>query len=67
MYKVELRYEYLGIGPFQRSPERTDQANGFKPKTVKTCAGEVTFAVPQVRSCRFRLMPPNHDYQLIGG
>ena len=43
------RQQYLGAGPYERSPERTDQANGFKPKTVKTRVGEVTFAVPQVR------------------
>ena len=43
------RQKYLGAAPFQRSALRTDQANGFKPKTVKTRAGEVTFAVPQVR------------------
>lgn len=43
------RQQYLGVGPYERSAERTDQANGFKPKTVKTRVGEVTFAVPQVR------------------
>lgn len=43
------RQKYLGVGPYERSTERTDQANGFKPKTVKTRVGEVTFAVPQVR------------------
>ena len=43
------RQQYLGAGPYERSPDRTDQANGFKPKTVKTRVGEVTFAVPQVR------------------
>lgn len=47
------RQQYLGVDPFQRSPERTDQANGFKPKTVKTRVGEVTFAVPQVRNGDF--------------
>ena len=43
------RQQYLGAGPYERSPDRTDQANGFKPKTVKTRVGEVTFAIPQVR------------------
>lgn len=43
------RQHYLGAAPYQRSAERIDQANGFKPKTVKTRAGEVTFDVPQVR------------------
>ncbi len=43
------RQHYLGVGPYERSGERQDQANGFKPKTLKTRVGEVTFAVPQVR------------------
>src|SRR5215216_61005 len=43
------RQHYLGADPYERSPDRTDQANGFKPKTVKTRVGDVTFAVPQVR------------------
>jgi len=43
------RQHYLGVGPYERSPARQDQANGFKPKTVQTRVGEVTFAVPQVR------------------
>ena len=47
------RQQYLGVGPFQRSPARTDQANGFKPKTVNTRIGEVTFAIPQVRNGDF--------------
>jgi transposase-like protein len=47
------RQHYLGVGPYERSGERTDQANGFKPKTVKTRVGEVTFAVPQVRQGDF--------------
>ncbi|MCL4266328.1 MAG: transposase [Anaerolineae bacterium] len=33
--------------------ERRDQANGFKPKTVATCMGQVTFDVPQVRQGNF--------------
>lgn len=47
------RQHYLGVAPYERSAERTDQANGFKPKTVKTRVGAVTFAVPQVRSGDF--------------
>src|SRR4051794_25519897 len=43
------RQKYLGVAPYQRGAERTDQANGFKPKTVKTRAGEITLDVPQVR------------------
>jgi transposase-like protein len=31
------RLKYLGVGaPYERSPQRQDQANGYKPKSVKT-------------------------------
>ncbi len=43
------RQKHLGVGPYERSAARQDQANGFKPKTVQTRVGEITFAVPQVR------------------
>jgi putative transposase len=47
------RSEYLQAEPYQHTPERTGYANGFKPKTVRTRVGEVTFAVPQVREGGF--------------
>ena len=47
------RQQYLGAAPYQRTPERQDQANGYKPKTVKTRMGEITFDVPQVRKGDF--------------
>lgn len=47
------RQQYLGAAPYQRTPERQDQANGYKPKTVKTRMGEITFDVPQVREGGF--------------
>jgi putative transposase len=47
------RQQYLGAAPYQRTPERQDQANGYKPKTVKTRLGEITFDVPQVRQGGF--------------
>ena len=48
------RQKYLGVrAPFERSPERRDQANGYKPKTVATRMGEITFEVPQVRTGDF--------------
>lgn len=47
------REKYLGAAPYQRSPERRGQANGFKPKTVKTRVGEVQFDIPQVRNGDF--------------
>lgn len=48
------RLKYLGVSaPFERSEQRQDQANGFKPKTMKTRVGEITFAIPQVRGGDF--------------
>jgi putative transposase len=47
------RAEYLGAGRYERSPERRGHANGFKPKTVQTRLGDLTFAVPQVRDGGF--------------
>ncbi|MBU4225816.1 MAG: IS256 family transposase [Chloroflexi bacterium] len=47
------RQEYLGAGRYERTPERRDQANGFKPKTVRTRLGEITFEVPQARESGF--------------
>jgi putative transposase len=47
------RQQYLRAAPYQRTPERQDQANGYKPKTVKTRLGEITFDVPQAREGGF--------------
>jgi putative transposase len=47
------RQNYLGVAPYQRSPERRGQANGFKPKTERTRLGEIEFAVPLVREGGF--------------
>ena len=47
------RQTHLGAAPYARSPERQGYANGYKPKTVMTRVGEVTFAVPQVRDGSF--------------
>ena len=47
------REKHLGAGPYERSAERRGYANGFKPKTVKTRLGEITFEVPQVRDSSF--------------
>lgn len=43
------REQYLGAGAYERSEQRRDYANGFKPKTVKTRLGELDLALPQVR------------------
>jgi len=47
------RQGHLGVGPYERSEDRQGYANGYKPKTVKTRVGELTFAVPQVRGGGF--------------
>lgn len=47
------RQKYLAVGPYERSDNRQGHANGYKPKTVQTRVGEVTFAVPQVREGGF--------------
>jgi transposase-like protein len=47
------REQYLKAAPYQHTPERQGHANGYKPKTVQTRVGEITFAVPQVRESGF--------------
>ena len=47
------RSKYLQAGEYERTEERKGHANGYKPKTVKTRIGEITFAVPQVREGGF--------------
>ena len=47
------RSRYLQAGEYERTEDRKGHANGFKPKTVKTRLGEITFAIPQVREGGF--------------
>jgi hypothetical protein len=47
------RQQALGVGPYQRSEARRGQANGFRPKRLKTRVGELELAVPQVRGAKF--------------
>lgn len=47
------RQKHLGVAPYQHSPERTGHANGYKPKTLTTRLGEITFDIPQVREGGF--------------
>jgi transposase-like protein len=44
---------HLGAGHYQRSRDRIDYANGFKPKRVKTRIGELNLSIPQTRSSDF--------------
>jgi putative transposase len=50
--KIE-RNHFLNARPHERTADRIDYANGFKPKTVMTRVGELTFDVPQVRGGGF--------------
>ncbi|RPI78195.1 MAG: IS256 family transposase [Chloroflexi bacterium] len=47
------RQKYLQVAPYERSHQRQGHANGYKPKTVQTRLGEITFEVPQVREGGF--------------
>jgi putative transposase len=47
------RSEHLNAEPYQHSEERRGYANGYKPKTLRTRVGDITFAVPQVREGGF--------------
>lgn len=46
--KIE-RSNALAADPYERTEERLGYANGFKPKTVDTRLGKITFQIPQVR------------------
>ena len=37
---------YLNAEPYQHIAERQGHANGYKPKTMWTRVGEITFAIP---------------------
>lgn len=47
------RSHYLQADQYERSEDRKGHANGYKPKTVNTRLGEITFAIPQVREGGF--------------
>lgn len=47
------RQNYLGAEHYQHSPERQGHANGYKPKTLTTRLGDITFDIPQVREGGF--------------
>jgi transposase-like protein len=50
--KIE-RAQFIQAFPHERTAQRVDYANGYKPKTMLTRLGEVTFDVPQARSGGF--------------
>ncbi len=47
------RSEYLGAGPYERSPERRSYGNGFKDKSVNSRLGKLDLRVPQTRDSQF--------------
>jgi putative transposase len=46
--KIE-RSSALQAGAYERTPDRTGHANGFKPKNVKSRLGHLDLRIPQVR------------------
>jgi transposase-like protein len=47
------RERFLQAAPYERTPQRRDYANGFKPKRLRTRLGDLDLRVPQVRSSEF--------------
>jgi len=47
------RQSHLRAAPYERIGDRQGYANGYKPKTVTTRVGKITFDVPQVRESGF--------------
>ena len=43
------RHEVLQAQPYERTATRQGYANGYKPKTLASRVGPITFSVPQVR------------------
>lgn len=48
------RQTYLRYEPYQRGPERTDQANGFYERCLTTGSGVLALRVPRSRSGKFQ-------------
>jgi putative transposase len=47
------RSQVIEAAPYQRTERRKGYANGYKPKTMNTRLGEITFEVPQTRGVEF--------------
>jgi putative transposase len=47
------RQQHIKAEPYQHTEERQGHANGYKPKTVHTRVGNITFSIPQVREGGF--------------
>lgn len=47
------RQRHIQAAPFERTADRKDYANGFKPKEVKTRIGALSLQIPQTRHSDF--------------
>ena len=47
------RERFLNAAPYERTAERRDYANGFKPKRLRTRLGDLDLRIPQVRNGDF--------------
>ncbi len=47
------RQQYLKTATYKRTPDRRGNANGFKPKEVRTRLGEILLDIPQVHEGGF--------------
>jgi transposase-like protein len=47
------RERFLNATPYERTSERRDYSNGFKPKRLRTRGGELDLRIPQVRNSDF--------------
>lgn len=47
------RQRHIQADPYERTAKRTDYANGFKPKEIKTRIGKLPLQIPQTRASDF--------------
>ncbi len=50
--KIE-REKHLQAATYERTGERLDYANGYKPRTIQTLQGEMVLSIPQTRKTDF--------------
>jgi hypothetical protein len=43
----------IGAGPYERTPDRTAQRNGSRPRTLSTTAGDLELRIPKLRTGSF--------------
>ena len=44
---------FIGAGPHERTPDRTAQRNGSRPRTLTTTAGDLELRIPKLRAGSF--------------